>query len=86
MSYERGIIAPSFSDISFVIILFFQRFDIKSGFPFLSFLHTLYSTPIMSPQSHHITGAPAALDTAQPSPGQRSRFWKRNSSIFKLQD
>ena len=41
----------------------------------------------MSPRSpQYITGAPAALDTAQPSPGQRSRFWESNSSRFKVQD
>ena len=35
VSYERGIIVLSFRDISFVILLFvFQRFEIKSGFPF----------------------------------------------------
>ena len=35
ISYEREIIVLSFPDISFVIPIFiFQRFDIKSGFPF----------------------------------------------------
>ena len=35
VSYERGIIVLSFTDTSFVILLFvFQRFEIKSGFAF----------------------------------------------------
>ena len=49
---------------------------------------TLYipSTPSMSPRSpQYITGAPAALYTAQPSPGQRLRFWESNSSMLKAQ-
>ena len=33
--YEKGIIVLSFPDISFVILIFvFERFEIKSGFPF----------------------------------------------------
>ena len=41
---ERGIIVLSFSDISFVILLFvFQRSEIKSGFPSSSFFVTLYN-------------------------------------------
>ena len=47
----------------------------------LHLAHCICSTRSMSPRSsHHITGAPEALDTAQPSPGQRSRFWESNSS------
>ena len=42
VSYEREIIVLSFSVISFVIlIVVFQRFNIKSGFPF--YWLTLYS-------------------------------------------
>ena len=37
MTNERGIIVLSFPDIRFVILLFvFQRFEIKSGFPFFN--------------------------------------------------
>ena len=51
----------------------------------LHLAHCIY-TPSMSPRSpQYITGAPAALDTAHPSPGQRSRFWESNSSRFKVQ-
>ena len=42
VSYEREIILLSFTLISFVILVFiFQRFDIKSGFPF--YWLTLYT-------------------------------------------
>ena len=42
-SHERWIILLSFPDISFVILPFvFQRFEIKSGFPFF-FTHTVYT-------------------------------------------
>ena len=42
VSYERVIIVLSFPDISFVILLFvFQRFEIKSGFPFFN-SHCIY--------------------------------------------
>ena len=46
VSYERGIIVLSFPDISFVVLIFvFQRFEIKSGFPFFFFffLHCIVS-------------------------------------------
>ena len=51
--FERRIIVLSFPDISFVILRFvFQRFEIKSGFPFF-IIHTVYCwrcRSVFSPQ------------------------------------
>ena len=42
VSYERRIRVISFPDISFVILLFvYQRFEIKSGFPFFLYSHCM---------------------------------------------
>ena len=50
VSYEREMILLSFPVISFVILIFlFQRFDIKSGFPFYWLtLYTVYLSLISS--------------------------------------
>ena len=48
VSYERGIIVLSFPDISFVILpSIFQKFEIKSGFPFF-ITHTVYTLNLIS--------------------------------------
>ena len=42
VSYEREIIVLSFPVICFVILIFvFQRFEIKSGFPFFFYSHCI---------------------------------------------
>ena len=66
VSYERGIIVLSFPDISFVILLFiFQRFEIKSGFPF--FLTHTHRVNLMHTAPHCDIPFTCTIQSTQPN-------------------